>query len=186
MLRRRGSQFLSLLSRRAASSDAPPGVGVTSGIPVGTYKRKATIYSPARVAGQQGLAQTVWGHAPSWKIDFENTAKWENPLMGWTSTADPLENTFRTEAVAFYNKEEAIEFCKKHGWPYEVIDYNERKIDRTKRFSQYGDNFSVKRSGMPDLSTFRSNQPAASNQTAAPAAKPQKNVPKKGKSPAKK
>lgn len=61
--------------------------------------------------------------------------------MGWTSTADPLENTFRAEGLAFYTKEEAVEFCRKHGWQFEVLDYNERKINRSPRFAAYGDNF---------------------------------------------
>lgn len=61
--------------------------------------------------------------------------------MGWTSTADPLENTFRSGKVQFYTKEQAIEFCEKHGWRYEVLGYNDRHKDRPKRFSTYGDNF---------------------------------------------
>lgn len=67
--------------------------------------------------------------------------RWENPLMGWTSTADPLENTFRSEGLAFYTKEEAVDFCKRHGWRFEVLDYNDRKVDRSPRFAAYGDNF---------------------------------------------
>lgn len=37
------------------------------------------------------------------------THRWENPLMGWTSTADTLENVGRA-SLFFYNKEQAIEF----------------------------------------------------------------------------
>ena len=44
------------------------------------------------------------------------------------------------------------------GYRYEVIEYNERTRERTKRFQSYGDNFSTKRAGMPDLSGFRSNK----------------------------
>lgn len=28
-----------------------------------------------------------------WKIAFNEQERWENPLMGWASTADPLSNT---------------------------------------------------------------------------------------------
>lgn len=153
-------------------STGPPGgkygdVGPVSGVPLDLLDRKVIIYSPARTASQQGLSNTVWGKGPAWKIEFENTEKWENPLMGWTSTADPLECVARS-ALAFYTKEEAIAFCKKHGWEYEIWELNERKIDRQKRFAGYGDNFSTKRAGLPDLSTFRSNQQPGSDAGTAP------------------
>jgi len=35
--------------------------------------------------------------------------RWQNPLMGWTSTGDLLENVARAN-LAFYTKEEAINF----------------------------------------------------------------------------
>lgn len=28
-----------------------------------------------------------------WKITFDERQRWENPLMGWASTADPLSNS---------------------------------------------------------------------------------------------
>ena len=45
--------------------------------------------------------------------------RWINPLMGWTSTSDPLENVGRS-ALLFHTKEEAIAFCQKHGWEAQV------------------------------------------------------------------
>lgn len=39
--------------------------------------------------------------------------------MGWTSTADPLENVGRA-TLLFHTKEEAIAFCQKHGWEAQV------------------------------------------------------------------
>ena len=38
-----------------------------------------------------------------WRIEFETESKWENPLMGWTSTADSLENVGRM-TMAFDSK----------------------------------------------------------------------------------
>jgi NADH dehydrogenase (ubiquinone) Fe-S protein 4 len=70
--------------------------------------------------------------------------------MGWTSTADPLENVARA-AMNFHTKEEAIAFAVKSGWGYEVVEPNKRRTDRQKRFMGYGDNFSTKRAGLPDL-----------------------------------
>ena len=58
--------------------------------------------------------------------------------MGWTSTADPLENVGRA-SLFFYTKEEAMDFCTKHGWEYSVDPPNERKLTRTKRFASYGE-----------------------------------------------
>ena len=38
-----------------------------------------------------------------WRIEFETESKWENPLMGWSSTADSLENVGRM-TMAFDSK----------------------------------------------------------------------------------
>ncbi|XWS14805.1 hypothetical protein CRYUN_Cryun35bG0040000 [Craigia yunnanensis] len=68
----------------------PGEVGMVSGIPEHQLKRRVIIfiiYSPARTASQQGS-----GKAGKWKINFLSTHKWENPLMGWTSTGDPYAN----------------------------------------------------------------------------------------------
>lgn len=45
--------------------------------------------------------------------------RWENPLIGWTSTADPLDNVGRA-TLNFHTQEDAESFCRKHGWQYEV------------------------------------------------------------------
>lgn len=55
-----------------------------------------------------------------------------NPLMGWTSTADPLENVHRP--LYFDSKEAAIAFAEKNGWGYEIEDPNPRTHIRPKRF----------------------------------------------------
>ncbi|KAL8203894.1 UNVERIFIED_CONTAM: NADH dehydrogenase Fe-S protein subunit 4 ndufs4 [Gekko kuhli] len=46
-----------------------------------------------------------------WKMEFDTRERWENPLMGWASTADPLSNLFLT----FATKEDAIAFAEKNG-----------------------------------------------------------------------
>ncbi|GFR42125.1 hypothetical protein Agub_g2968 [Astrephomene gubernaculifera] len=131
--------------------------GYTAGVPLNTFSRKARIYSPARNPMQSGLGRTTYnaGTSPVWKIEFDTLAKWQNPLMGWTSTADPLENVGRA-MLNFYTKEEAQRFCEKHGWAYTVEEPNQRRTTRTKRYTAYGDNFGIKRNGVPDLSTLRS------------------------------
>lgn len=49
------------------------------------------------------------GGGPAWKIQHENKAKWVNPLIGWTSTADPLENVGRQ--LYFPSKDDAIAYA---------------------------------------------------------------------------
>ena len=61
-------------------------------------------------------------------------------MIGWTSTADPLEHVARA-ALHFNTAEDAIRFCESHGWKYEVQEPHFRRITRAKRFLGYGDNF---------------------------------------------
>ena len=72
------------------------------------------IFSPARAACQQGKAQTN-----VWKIHPGEQQKWENPLMGWTSTGDPMAHQLNS-VLNFGSKEAAVAFCEKHGWDYEI------------------------------------------------------------------
>ena len=51
-----------------------------------------------------------------WKIEFDNRERWENNLMGWASSADPLSNM----EVEFASKEDAVKFVEKNGWDYWV------------------------------------------------------------------
>mmetsp|Transcript_21042 Transcript_21042/g.62964 ORF Transcript_21042/g.62964 Transcript_21042/m.62964 type:complete len:204 (-) Transcript_21042:106-717(-) len=128
-------------------------IGKCAGVPMETYKRPVRIYVSSRSSSQQGMGKTLSrsSFAPQWRIAFDTTQKWENHLMGWTSTADPLENVGRA-ALFFYTKEEAMAFADKHGWKFTVDEPNLPKTTRQKRFNSYGDNFSTKRKGLPDMS----------------------------------
>lgn len=64
--------------------------------------------------------------------------RWVNPLMGWTSTADPLENVGRT-SLLFSTKEEAMAFATKSGWAFEVAEPQPHLLTRPKRFNAYGE-----------------------------------------------
>ncbi|KAF7830537.1 NADH dehydrogenase [ubiquinone] iron-sulfur protein 4, mitochondrial [Senna tora] len=105
----------SLSSDALVETDVKPGeVGVISGIPQEHLRRRVIIYSPARTASQQGS-----GKVGKWKINFLSTQKWENPLMGWTSTGDPY--AYVGEAGLCFDSEEAARtFAEKHGWEYTV------------------------------------------------------------------
>ncbi|GIX82035.1 NADH dehydrogenase iron-sulfur protein 4, mitochondrial [Caerostris extrusa] len=90
--------------------------------------RLVRIFLPAKNPMQSGTFNTH-----KWKIEFETRERWENPLMGWSSTGDPLSNI----NVQFATPEEAIAFCEKNGWPYYV---DEPKVSTFKPKS-YGANF---------------------------------------------
>ncbi|KAL3721945.1 hypothetical protein ACJRO7_034315 [Eucalyptus globulus] len=89
-------------------------IGMVSGIPEDHLRRRVVIYSPARTATQQGS-----GKVGRWKINFLSTQKWENPLMGWTSTGDPYANV-GDAGFNFDSEEAARSFAERHGWEYVV------------------------------------------------------------------
>ncbi|EOX91707.1 NADH-ubiquinone oxidoreductase-related isoform 2 [Theobroma cacao] len=125
---------------RTFSSDAlveakPGEVGMVSGIPEEHLRRRVVIYSPARTATQQGS-----GKLGKWKINFMSTQKWENPLMGWTSTGDPYANVGEA-GLSFDSEEAAKSFSERHGWDYVV---KKRQTPVLKVVKSYADNFKWK------------------------------------------
>lgn len=50
--------------------------------------------------------------------------RWENPLMGWQSSADYMQGTH----LGFKTKEDAIHFANKQGYEYFVQEPNERRF----------------------------------------------------------
>ncbi|KAK6939718.1 NADH dehydrogenase ubiquinone Fe-S protein 4, mitochondrial [Dillenia turbinata] len=127
------------LSSSSSASDAlvevkPGEVGLVSGIPEEHLRRRVVIYSPARTASQQGS-----GKVGRWKIDFLSTQKWENPLMGWTSTGDPYANVGEA-GLSFDSAEAAKAFAERHGWEY-VVRKQHTPLLKAK---SYADNFKWK------------------------------------------
>ncbi len=90
---------------------------------------KARIYKPAKTAMQSGRAGTR-----RWVLDYEvATPRTPDPLMGWTSAADTLNQiTLRFDTV-----DEAIQFAKKHSLDYTVAEPHQRKFEP----KSYADNF---------------------------------------------
>lgn len=81
-----------------------------------------SIYRPAKTATQSG----DW-HSHHWRMDWDVLQKgyrWENPLMGWQSTADYMQGTH----LNFNSKEDAIHFAQKQGYEYFVQEPNERRF----------------------------------------------------------
>ena len=63
------------------TSFSPHRVDLLSGMPQEMKKRSVRIYKPAKSATQSGVEKTT-----KWRMDFDITNKWQNPLMGWTSS----------------------------------------------------------------------------------------------------
>jgi NADH dehydrogenase (ubiquinone) Fe-S protein 4 len=104
---------------------------VASRNPPSAFKdRIAYIYQPSRSVTQAGTQASK-----RWTIDFNSdVARWENRLMGWAGSRDPLQ----TLRLKFNTREEAILYAKEQGWAYEVT---ERPKDEVAKAKSYSDNF---------------------------------------------
>lgn len=113
---------LAPLASRHFSSTTDGTVNVLSGIPDKHAARRVRIYKPAKVATQQGRGSLT----QMWKMQFEKIEgddRWTNPLMGWTSTGDPLSNM----GMPFPTKEAAMKYAERYGFEYNVIEPEEEK-----------------------------------------------------------
>ncbi|KAI7348942.1 NADH-ubiquinone oxidoreductase 21 kDa subunit, partial [Hortaea werneckii] len=64
---------------------------VLSGAPTDLQARTVRIFRPSKTATQSG----DW-HSHTWRMDWDILSKghrWENPLMGWQSSADYMQGT---------------------------------------------------------------------------------------------
>lgn len=80
------------------------------------------IYRPTKPATQSG----AW-HSHHWRMDWDilqRGHRWENPLIGWQSSADGMQGTH----INFRTKDEAIRFAQKQGYEYFVQEPNERRF----------------------------------------------------------
>lgn len=81
-------------------------------------------------------AMTSVGHkSKAWVLHWKVEERWSNPLMGWTSTADPLSNL----EIKFETSDQAVAFATKNGWKYELHD----PIEHVNNFgkNKYSHNF---------------------------------------------
>ncbi len=89
----------------------------------------ARIYSPPRNAMQSGKGKTGL-----WYLEYVAEApKTRDPLMGWTSTADPNQQV----RLRFNSQEQAIEYATRNGLAYQLV------VDPPVRMHKksYSDNF---------------------------------------------
>ena len=90
---------------------------------------RARIFKPAKTAMQSGRAQTR-----KWVLEYEPaTPRRPEPLMGWASAEDPLDQV----SLRFATLDEAIAFAEKRGLDYTVITPRD-EIEKPK---SYADNF---------------------------------------------
>jgi NADH dehydrogenase (ubiquinone) Fe-S protein 4 len=104
-------------------------------------ERRALIYRPARNVMQSGSAQTK-----HWRLEFDsNVPRWENPLMGWSSSRDPIQGV----SLKFAAQEEAVAYAKEQGWAFEV------KSDwkPTRKPKSYAENFTYSSSELKIIKT---------------------------------
>tara|TARA_B100000963_G_scaffold33991_1_gene25267 strand:- start:1240 stop:1524 length:285 start_codon:yes stop_codon:yes gene_type:complete len=90
--------------------------------------KKAKIYIPAKTAMQSGK-----GKLKKWLLKFETKDPSINPLMGWETSTDTLEEV----VLKFSSKDKAIEYAKKNNISYTIIEPKKKEFV----IKSYADNF---------------------------------------------
>ena len=90
--------------------------------------KKAKIYIPTKTAMQSGR-----GKIKNWVLEFETKDPSINPLMGWETSTDTLEEII----LKFSTKDQAIEYAKKNNISYKVIEPKKKEFV----IKSYADNF---------------------------------------------
>ena len=90
--------------------------------------KKARIYIPAKTAMQSGR-----GKLNKWVLEFETKNPSINPLMGWETSTDTLEEVI----LKFASKEKAIEYAETNNISYKVVEPNQKEYV----IKSYADNF---------------------------------------------
>ena len=89
---------------------------------------KAKIYIPTKTAMQSGT-----GKLKKWILEFETKDPSINPLMGWETSTDTLEEVI----LKFPSKEKAIEYAENNNISYTVIEPKKKEFV----IKSYADNF---------------------------------------------
>ena len=90
--------------------------------------KKAKLYIPSKTAMQSGR-----GKQKKWILEFDTRDTSINPLMGWESSTDTLEEV----VLRFSSKEKAIEYAELNDISYKVIEPKKREFV----IKSYADNF---------------------------------------------
>ena len=90
--------------------------------------KKAKIYIPTKTAMQSGR-----GKLKKWILEFDTKDPSINPLMGWETSTDTLEEII----LKFSTKEQAIEYAEKNNISYTVIEPKKKEFV----IKSYAENF---------------------------------------------
>ena len=90
--------------------------------------KKALIYKPSKSAMQSGDKKYN-----KWIVEFITQKPGINPLMGWESSTNTLDEL----VLQFSSKDMAIQYAKKNNIEFEIIEPKNRKIVK----KSYADNF---------------------------------------------
>ncbi|MFN3701280.1 MAG: ETC complex I subunit [Alphaproteobacteria bacterium] len=94
--------------------------------------KKAKIYKPSKSAMQSGLGKTAY-----WVLEYERQKPLRpDPLMGWTSSGDTLNQV----RLRFESCEAAVARAEQEGLDYQILPSHERRI----KPRNYSDNFRYK------------------------------------------
>ena len=77
--------------------------------------------------------QSGLGKTQKWLLEFETKDPTKNPLMGWESSTDTLDEL----RLEFPSKDLAINYAKKMKIDFEIIEPKKRKVVK----KSYADNF---------------------------------------------
>ena len=90
--------------------------------------KKARIYIPTKTAMQSGR-----GKQKKWILEFDTRDTSINPLMGWESSTDTLEEVI----LRFSSREKAIEYAESNDISYKIIEPKKKEFV----IKSYADNF---------------------------------------------
>ena len=90
--------------------------------------KKAKIYIPSKTAMQSGR-----GKLKKWVLEFETKDPSINPLMGWETSSDTLEEVI----LKFSYKRTSYRICKKNNISYKIIEPKKKEFV----IKSYADNF---------------------------------------------
>ena len=90
--------------------------------------KKAKIYIPTKTAMQSGR-----GKLKKWVLEFVTKDTATNPLMGWESSTDTLNEVI----LKFTTKEQAIDYAKSNDISYTLIEPKKKEFV----MKSYADNF---------------------------------------------
>jgi hypothetical protein len=81
--------------------------------------KKAKIYIPTKTAMQSGR-----GKLKKWVLEFETKDPSINPLMGWETSTDTLEEVI----LKFSTKEQAIEYAENNNILYTIVEPKKKEF----------------------------------------------------------